>query len=102
MIDLSILDLKIFINLTEEDKNILVNSSKIIQENDTLLSGKIRILEYNHNIYIQEKTDKMDYIVRKVNNIDSAKKIVQDRLDTYDRMWDGCGCRIDYSKDTNI
>jgi len=34
--------------------------------------------------------------VRRLGGEDEARAFIRDRLDTYDRMWDGCGCKIDY------
>ena len=27
---------------------------------------------------------------------DEVAAFVKDRLDTYERMWDGCGCKVEY------
>ncbi len=29
-------------------------------------------------------------------DLEAARRFVEDRMETYERMWDGCGCRIDY------
>jgi hypothetical protein len=27
---------------------------------------------------------------------DEVRRFVRERLEAYDRMWDGCGCKVDY------
>jgi len=31
-----------------------------------------------------------------MNSLKEAEDFVKDRLDFYERKWDGCGCKIDY------
>ncbi len=45
---------------------------------------------------VQETTDKGKIVLRRFDSDGEAFRFVADRLDTYERMWDGCGCRIDY------
>lgn len=40
-------------------------------------------------ILVQEKSDQQDYILRKLDSREQAEDFVQQRLDTYERMWDG-------------
>jgi hypothetical protein len=35
-------------------------------------------------------------VIRRLADEAAAARFVADRLATYERMWDGCGCRIDY------
>ena len=34
--------------------------------------------------------------LRVLSDASEANRFVAERLDQYERMWDGCGCRIDY------
>jgi hypothetical protein len=34
--------------------------------------------------------------VRRFASHEEANQFVQQRLKDYERMWDGCGCKIDY------
>ena len=36
------------------------------------------------------------WVVRRLGERAEADRFIQDRLAQYERMWDGCGCRIDY------
>lgn len=74
----------------------LLNSCEIVLERDTLISGFIRILKYKKYFLTQETTTKNEVILRLYNNKKNAEELVSEHLETYDRMWDGCGCKVNY------
>lgn len=74
----------------------LLLKSKVIAEKETYISDKIRILSLNESIFIQETTNKQEIIVRRMKNLSEAENLVQQRIEIYDKMWDGCGCKVDY------
>ena len=86
---------KYFIIEESELKPVLDNA-ELVRVEDTHLSDFIRLIKYNGNLFIQETTFNKEIIVRKVCSIEDADKFIQERLDFYERKWDGCGCKIDY------
>lgn len=68
----------------------------IIFEADTGLSDKIRILEKDDRYFIQETTNKNEILFRRMKNLTEAKGLVKHRMEIYEKMWDGCGCKVDY------
>lgn len=84
--------------ITEQELDILLEEAKLIREKDTFVSGLIRVLEYHGSIFIQEYTDRNEVALRKGESVEAAEKFVEDRLKVYEKMWDGCGCKIDYRK----
>ena len=74
----------------------LLNSCEIILERDTLISGLIRILMYKNYFITQETTDKNEVILRLYPTREEAEALVADHMETYDQMWDGCGCKVNY------
>jgi hypothetical protein len=85
-----------FIVLTKEELEIFLACSTVIKEVDTCLSDYLRILKYNDDIFIQEVSDKNEIILRKMNSLEEAELFFKERMDFYDRKWDGCGCKINY------
>lgn len=85
-----------FIVVTEEQLKELLNSSHTIFERDTRLRDFIRVLKYEDNIYLQERTNHGEIVMRKFSTEEEAMKFVKDRIEIYDKMWDGCGCKINY------
>ena len=84
--------------ISEPELNELLSHSKIMIEESTYISDKIRLLEFDDYLIIQEKTTKNEYLIRNVKTKKEAEDFIKDRLVIYNRMWDGCGCRIDYYK----
>lgn len=74
----------------------LLKSVEIVLERDTLISGYIRILKFEDYYITQETTDKNEVVLRLYETKEDAEALVMDHLDTYDQMWDGCGCKVDY------
>ena len=74
----------------------LLSSCEIVFERDTLISGFIRILKYKEHFITQETTNKNEIVLRLYESREKADALVMDHLDTYDQMWDGCGCKVDY------
>jgi len=74
----------------------LLKSSKIIFEQDTRLRDYIRILQVEGYFILQETSNTSEIIIRLFENVIEAMNLVNDRLQIYDKMWDGCGCKINY------
>jgi hypothetical protein len=68
----------------------------IIYEADTGISDKIRILGKDDRHFIQETASKQEILIRRMKSISEAEELVKQRLEIYEKMWDGCGCKVDY------
>jgi hypothetical protein len=76
-------------------EQILSDTEQIIEEN-TIVNNFIRILKYQDYLLIQEMTDKNEIALRKAESLQQALAFIKERMELYDKMWDGCGCKIDY------
>lgn len=85
-----------YLMITEIELNDLLLKSQIIVEKDTLISDKIRLLKHNNQLILQEKTTKDEYLIRMVKSLKEGEELIKQRMEIYDRMWDGCGCKVDY------
>ena len=85
-----------FLIISDTELLELLNSSTIIFEQDTRLHDFIRILKLEDHFFLQEKTNLGEIIIRRFNNEADALKLLNDRMQIYDKMWDGCGCKINY------
>ena len=74
----------------------LIDAADVLREEDTHLAGWIRILALGDSILVQEETPKGEVLVRRMPSRECADSFVDLRIQSYERMWDGCGCRIDY------
>lgn len=86
---------KYYIVKKEDLKKLLIHSIIVI-EKDTLISDKIRLLKFKDEMFIQEKTNKDEFLVRIIKTRKEAEEFIKQRLEIYDRMWDGCGCKVEY------
>lgn len=74
----------------------LIDAAEVLREDDTHLAGWIRILAVGDSILVQEETPKGEVLVRRMPSRESAERFVGLRIQSYERMWDGCGCKVDY------
>lgn len=85
-----------FIIIEDFQLEAILKESEIIREEDTQLSDYIRLLKFDKNLFIQETTFKEEILLRKIDSMKNADLFIKERLDYYERKWDGCGCEIDY------
>lgn len=85
-----------YIIIEEHELHTVLKDAEILREEDTYLSDHIRLLKYNDILFIQEITFNKEVLLRKMDSMKDADSLIQERLDYYERKWDGCGCKIDY------
>jgi len=85
-----------YVKLSESELVNLLSASQILQDEETNISDKIRLLQFNGELLIQEKTDKDELLIRLMKTKEEADYFIKERLEIYDKMWDGCGCKVDY------
>ncbi len=82
--------------ITADQLELLKNSVEIITERDTLISGIIRIMRIENIYILQETTNKSEIALRSFTSLESAKALLDERMEIYEKMWDGCGCKVNY------
>jgi hypothetical protein len=83
--------------LTRQELDDLLAAATIVREEDTCISGMLRILRLeNGTIVVQEETPKKEVLVRTRPSLEAAQEFISGRLEVYERMWDGCGCKVNY------
>lgn len=87
---------KKYLQVSKEEVNELLAVSKLIIEENTYISDKIRLLEFQSDLLLQEKTTNDEFLIRIINTKKEGEELIKDRLEIYNRMWDGCGCKVDY------
>ena len=85
-----------YILLDKQDLEEILKQTEVVRENDTMMSGYIRVLKYKESILIQEITAKEELALRLFDSREEADKFVDSRLVIYEQMWDGCGCKVNY------
>ena len=87
---------KNFLIIEEADLKLVLDNSETLRIEDTHLSDFIRVLKYDDNLFVQETTFKNEILIRKMDSMKEVDSFIQERLDYYERKWDGCGCQINY------
>jgi hypothetical protein len=82
--------------LTPKELDELLTASELLAEVDTHINKIIRLLTYRGTLLLQEYSFEGEIFVRHMESREAAEAFVQKRLDTYERMWDGCGCTINF------
>jgi hypothetical protein len=87
---------KTLVVISDEEYQQLLREVEIIEESETFFRDKIRILRSDNNLFIQEKSNKEEIIIRRTESVKEGQRFIQNRLAVYENMWNGCGCKIDY------
>jgi hypothetical protein len=74
----------------------LLESAAVLRSEVTGVAGPIRILQLGERLLIQEESPRGEIFLRAASSRQAADSFVEERLATYERMWDGCGCRVNY------
>jgi hypothetical protein len=62
----------------------------------TQLSGEIVVVRGDSGWIVVEEPEPETRLLRLLPDEGSVQRFVARRLEAYERMWDGCGCKIDY------
>lgn len=74
----------------------LLAAAAVLRDEDTVVAGRLRLLRIDGRVLLQEQTPDGRLVARRVASEAEGAALVADRMDTYERMWDGCGCRVEY------
>ena len=67
-----------YVKLSESELENLLSASQILQDKETNISDTIRLLKFNGELLIQEKTDKDEFIVRLMKTKEEAEELELD------------------------
>jgi hypothetical protein len=69
---------------------------EVIARHDTGVAGDLLIVRVDGGVAAVEEPKADERVVRRLADDEEARRFVESRLEAYERMWDGCGCKIDY------
>ena len=87
-------------HLTTEEVTRLLDQYTIEKEYETGIAGPIKILqiEIEDERLVLETDQKRNNYIRTIKSQD-VNEFVTERLSIYDKMWDGCGCKVFYDEE---
>jgi len=66
------------------------------ERHQTQLAGELLIVRWEDGFVAVEAPSRDARVARLLGDEDAAKAFVQRRMEEYERMWDGCGVKVDY------
>ena len=87
---------------SQQEIDQILNNYTIEKEVDTHMTGPIKILTINDLIDQNKKLaiesdQKNQSFIRFIDN-ENIQEFIDERLSVYDKMWDGCGCKVFYDE----
>ena len=85
-----------YIIITQAELDVLLSEVSVEAETDTQISGFLRILAHGNQLMVQEQSPRDEIFIRRMRSRAEAQKFIAERMTIYEKMWDGCGCKVDY------
>ena len=82
--------------LTAEEWGEIRHAFQVVERHPTFLAGELVIAHSEAGLIAVEEPRDDERVVRRLGDEAAMRAFVKERLDTYERMWDGCGCKVDY------
>jgi hypothetical protein len=70
--------------------------AEVVEINGASFDGGPTLLRHRGRLAALEEARADAWVLRPLDGEDEARSFLERRSIEYDRMWDGCGCRIDY------
>jgi hypothetical protein len=86
------------VSLRAEEWSEIEGEFEEVERHATFVAGDIIIARGNAGLMAVEQPSNHERVARLLASIDEANRFVKNRLDQYERMWNGCGCKINYYK----
>jgi len=67
-----------------------------VERHDTLLAGLLLIVQVGEHLVAVESPSRDARVARLLGGVEEARAFVVERLEEYERMWDGCGVKVEY------
>lgn len=84
------------VEIREEEWQAISGGFKAVESHETGHAGKLLIVQAGDAFAAVESPASGKRVLRPLADQFAVRSFVTDRLDTYERMWNGCGCKIDY------
>lgn len=82
--------------LTAREWENLSSQFLIEESHQTQLAGELLILRFEEGFFAVEAPSRDARVARLLGGAEEARAFVEKRLEEYERMWDGCGVKVDY------
>lgn len=90
------LDHEKILRLSRNEWEQAADQAEILERHDTRIAGELLLIRLEQHLAAVERPEAGKRVVRRLADEEEARRFIEERLETYDRMWDGCGCKVDY------
>lgn len=82
--------------LTREEWETVAGAFPVVERHNTQLAGELLIIRVDDELAAVEAPSREARVARILGEESKARAFVEKRLEEYERMWDGCGVKVDY------
>ncbi len=90
------LEMETVIRLSKAEWEELRSALHEVERHATFLAGALVIVRDDHGPIAVEEPSSGERVLRRLADDEEVRRFVKERLETYERMWDGCGCKVEY------
>jgi len=74
----------------------LAGEFPVVDRHETQLAGALLVVRVGGDLAAVEAPSKDARVARLLGGPEEARAFVQRRMEEYERMWDGCGVKVEY------
>jgi hypothetical protein len=82
--------------LTAGEWAALADALDEVERHHTMVAGDLLVIRTGPGLAAVERPTPDERVVRLLGEESAVRTFVAERMAQYERMWDGCGCRVDY------
>lgn len=82
--------------LSAEEWNGIADAFPEVERHNTQLAGDLIIVDVGGERVAVESPSREARVARLLGGVEEAQAFVERRLEEYERMWDGCGVKVEY------
>jgi hypothetical protein len=82
--------------LSAEEWEALSPSFPEVERHNTQLAGDLIIVQVGAERMAVESPSREARVARLLGSVEEARTFVAKRMEEYERMWDGCGVKVEY------
>lgn len=86
--------------LSREEWESVAPAFEVVERHNTQLAGDLLVIRVGETLAALESPSREARVARLLGGEEEARAFVQKRLDEYERMWDGCGVKVEYYEGT--
>jgi hypothetical protein len=86
------------VRITPEERERVLELAADFEIPGERYTGRPTLIRHEGRLAALEEVSRESFALRPLADEDEARAFLKRRRDEFDRMWDGCGCKIDYDR----